>query len=149
MEIRLTEPAKRFITISEMDGIKEIRDMLKEDDGLEIGSSYYDNESECFMTDTRFYGSYFVMMYNLAGGSVSDGTRIYDASAQIARNSRVWNAYGEHSGKLDVWLEANFYDPYDGFFVVGAYLTDIWNLSSDNATEIKSHMYIRHYVKEN
>ena len=72
---------------------------------------------------------------------------------KIAKNNRIWNFYSgtdtEHPTEdIDVWIDVYAYDPYYGFFDVGAYLSDIWSLTSNNAEEIKSHMYIRHFVEK-
>ena len=48
---------------------------------------------------------------------------------------------------LDIWLTVYAFDPFDGFYNIGVYLSDIWQLSGENADEIKSHMYIEEYTR--
>lgn len=64
---------------------------------------------------------------------------IITATATTAKNYRVWNAYGDNTGDLDVWIEATA-ETSDGFAKIGAYLSDIWQ---SGAVEYKQYMYIR------
>ena len=70
---------------------------------------------------------------------------VLKASAKIAQNNRAWNALNEHSGDLDVWINATAYiscaDGYE-FIIIGVCLSDIWQITYENAPEIASHMYI-------
>lgn len=65
---------------------------------------------------------------------------VLDASAEIAANSRVWDAW-EGGGKFDVLIEATARTT-DGFIIVGAFLSDIWQ---SGAVPYKEHMYIRRF----
>ena len=69
---------------------------------------------------------------------------IYCVSANTARNCRVWDAYGEGTGNMDVWIEF-VAQTCDGFIKGGAYLSDIWQTGS---ISYKERMYIERYVKE-
>ena len=69
---------------------------------------------------------------------------IFEASAEVARNGRIYNAYTENSGDMDVWITATA-KTYDGFIEIGAYLSDIWQTG---AVEYKQHMYIQTYSKD-
>lgn len=64
---------------------------------------------------------------------------------EIAGNSR---ANGYYSGRLDIWMECYAFNSYYGFFAIGAYVSDIEQLDSNNREEIKSNMWIREYKKE-
>lgn len=67
---------------------------------------------------------------------------ILKATATTARNSRIWEVYGEGTGNFDVWIEATA-ETYDGFIKVGAYLSDIWK---SGAEDYRKHMYIRRAI---
>lgn len=68
---------------------------------------------------------------------------MFKATATIAKNCRASNAFTDNSHDFDVWIEATA-QTRDGFCIIGACLTDIWNLCGDNDAEIaKNHMYVR------
>lgn len=71
---------------------------------------------------------------------------IMKPSAIIAKNCRVRNQYSDNSEDLDVWIEFYAFDWHEGFFEIGVYLSDIWNIAGDNKEEISSHMYVRKYT---
>ena len=64
---------------------------------------------------------------------------VLKAEAHTAKNCRAWNAYGEETGDMDVWITATA-ETEKGFIKIGAYLSDIWNTGAEDYT---SHMYIR------
>ena len=66
--------------------------------------------------------------------------------AEAALNSRIYNAHETNSGNVDIWITATIYSDFESkFYIVGAYITDIWNITGDNNDEIKSYMYIREF----
>lgn len=126
MKVKFTEDAKRFITVSEMPAVKRIIAEMKEDGEIK---------------------GYSEMAARVASGK-NENFEILKAEAEISRNARVNDAYGEGSGKLDVWLNIYAFNSYAGFYEIGAYLTDIWAITGDNAEEIRNHMYINKYSRE-
>jgi hypothetical protein len=125
MKVKLTPEAKKFITVAEMPAVRRIIADMKEDDStvedyaeMAIGAAY----------DGRAYDIV-----------------IYKATAEIAKNQRVYNAYGENSDSLDVWITAVAYVNFNEFIELGAYLSDIWQITCDNKKEIAAHMYIRRF----
>lgn len=64
---------------------------------------------------------------------------VIKAEAETAKNCRAFNAYGEGTGKMDVWVSF-LAETTEGFIKGGAYLSDIWQTGS---VEYKRHMYIR------
>jgi len=70
--------------------------------------------------------------------------KVYEASAEICKNCRVWDAYGDDTRDLDVWIEATA-KTSNGFIEIGAALSDIWSITSDNGAEIANHMYVRQF----
>ena len=123
MKIKMTENSKCAIHVSEMPKVREIMAMLKEDDSL---------------------NDYAQMAARVASGK-NDEFEILKATAEMAQNCRVWDAYGDGTEKLDVWLEVYAYNPYYGFYDLGIYLTDVWSITGENAEEIRKHMYIDSY----
>lgn len=72
---------------------------------------------------------------------------VYSCSAVVSKNSRVYDYYSDGSGALDIWLEGVARTD-EGFLDFGAYLSDIWSLSDENAAEIaRYHMYSSIYKK--
>lgn len=67
-------------------------------------------------------------------------------TAEMALNSRVWEQYGENSGRMDIWITTTIDSWQDkAIYKVGCYLSDIWQSDGDNTEELKSHMYILTY----
>ena len=73
------------------------------------------------------------------------GIEVLKSSASIARNGRVWNLYGDGSGTLDIWIDATVCVNDNEFIIIGAYLSDIWQITGSFDQEIVSHMYIRRF----
>lgn len=85
-----------------------------------------------------------------AAAGTNDTFEILKFTAEIAKNSRVWNAYGTNDGEtknLDVWMELYAYNKHVGFYEIGCYLTDIWQITGDNSEEIRNHFYINKFTK--
>lgn len=125
MKVAITKEAKRILSVAEMPAVQRMIKEMREDTGLM---------------------DYAGMAARVAAGT--NVVRVLEASAEIAKNCRVWNAYHEESADLDVWMRVTAYTD-KGFVMVGAYLTDIWQIGNNNE-EIRSHMYIRLFreVKE-
>ena len=70
--------------------------------------------------------------------------KVLEASAEIAKNCRVWNTYADGSADFDVWIRFTAFAG-DSFVMGGAYLSDLWAASSDNREETVRHMYIRRF----
>ena len=124
MKVKLTQEYKKYITVAEMPTVREIISDMKED-----------------LSTVEEYAE-------LAIQAAYDGianSEILKASVSIAKNQRTWNAYSNNSETLDIWIEATAYVNGDEFIIIGAYLTDIWQIGSDNRKEIASHMYIRRF----
>lgn len=67
--------------------------------------------------------------------------------AYLARNERAANVFFTGSMNLDVWIEAYAIDRAQTRFVrIGFYLSDIWNLCSDNQDEFRKKMFILEYL---
>ena len=125
MKIRITTDSKKLLTLSEMPAVREIQRQEAE--------------------DTMTASEYLQMAAHVASRSNAD-FQIFGASASIAKNCRIWEYYGADTGALDIWLEGLAFDPYEGAFLIGAYLSDIFNITGGPSDEdIRYHMFIRTY----
>lgn len=128
MKVRLEKESKKYITLAQAPIVREIIADMKEDE-----------ETAADWVKYAIAAPYNHMEYSV---------EVLKASAKIAKNNRAWNALNEHSEDLDVWIDATAYvscaDGYE-FIIIGAYLSDIWQITSDNALEIATHMYIRRF----
>ena len=124
MKIRITNEAKQWMTLAEAPEAKKIIEQYKE----------YDKESTMWYAEAAA---------RVASGE-NAGWEILKQVFEIAGNSR---ANGYYSGRLDIWMECYVFNSYEGFYAIGAYVSDLEQLASDNREEIKSHMWIRAYKK--
>lgn len=70
---------------------------------------------------------------------------VLKATAQFEGNCRIYEAYGEGTDCMDIWIDATVRTGA-GFLVIGAYLTDIWEISSE--TSHADHYYARYYTED-
>lgn len=125
MKVNLTAEMKKFITVAEMPAVKKVMQYEKENDEWKVQE-----------------------WAKMAARLVFDdnGAKVIEATARIAKNQRVWDAFDEETRDIDVWIEFTAFSEYrSSFIIAGVYLTDLWQLTKDNADEIKSHMYIRRF----
>ena len=125
MKVNLTAEMKKFITVAEMPAVKKVIQYEKENDEWTVQE-----------------------WAKMAARLVFDdnGAKVIEATARIAKNQRVWDAFDEETRDIDVWIEFTAFSEYrSSFIIAGVYLTDLWQLTKDNADEIKSHMYIRRF----
>ena len=125
MKVNLTAEMKKFITVAEMPAVKKVMQYEKENDEWTVQE-----------------------WAKMAARLVFDdnGAKVIEATARIAKNPRVWDAFDEETRDIDVWIEFTAFSEYrSSFIIAGVYLTDLWQLTKDNADEIKSHMYIRRF----
>ena len=125
MKVNLTAEMKNFITVAEMPAVKKVMQYEKENDEWTVQE-----------------------WAKMAARLVFDdnGAKVIEATARIAKNQRVWDAFDEETRDIDVWIEFTAFSEYrSSFIIAGVYLTDLWQLTKDNADEIKSHMYIRRF----
>lgn len=129
MKVKFTAEAKKIVTVAEVPEVKKIIAYMKE------------NETAESLKD------YAAMAARVASKN-GYAFEILKAEAEIAKNCRAFDNYHEGSGNLDIWLTVYAFSPLNGFYNIGVYLSDIWQLSGDNAEEIKSHMYIEEYTRK-
>ena len=125
MKVNLTAEMKKFITVAEMPAVKKVMQYEKEN-------------NEWTVQEWAKMAARLVFDDN--------GAKVIEATARIAKNQRVWDAFDEETRDIDVWIEFTAFSEYrSSFIIAGVYLTDLWQLTKDNADEIKSHMYIRRF----
>ena len=124
MKVTMSADSKRIITLEEAPIARAIIANLKEDESTAA--------------------EYIRYAINAACGHCEE---VYKATATIAKNCRAWNSIIENSADIDVWIDATARTS-DGFCIIGAYLTDIWSLSGDNAKEMANHMYTRIFTEK-
>ena len=129
MKIRITSESKSVLTLAEMPAVREIQR----------------REAENTMTPSE----YLLMAAHVVTDS-NENFQIFNASAEIAKNGRVWDYYGENTAYLDVWLEGLVFNPYVGAFWIGAYLSDLNKITGDPSDILLTeHMFIREYLPKN
>jgi len=89
--------------------------------------------------------------YEQSIAHVASGTNSYfeilKFEAEIAKNRRICDRYFPGSADYDVWISMYAYNTFDGFYEIGCYLSDVWDICEDNHEEIKNHMYIGEYKR--
>ncbi|MCM1233871.1 MAG: hypothetical protein NC489_27505 [Ruminococcus flavefaciens] len=130
MKIKITENSKKVITLADKLIIDEIRENCAE---IEIKD-------------------YILIALALAGAECPFNVKIYEVTAEIAKNYRIWNYYGDidegvNTEDFDVWVEFSVLVPLEGFYVIGVYLSDLWSfIPRGNNDEIRKNMYIQKYT---
>lgn len=127
MKITISKDSKRILTLSDMEGFKIMKESFKEQEQKD-----FDWEAASA----------------IALASDNKVSNVIKYECELSKNSRIYNYYGEGTGQLDIWFTIYAFDSYYGFYSVGAYLSDIWSLGAHNREEIKSHMFIQHFIKE-
>lgn len=128
MKIQINEESKKVLTLAEMPIVKRIIKDFKED-GNDLSW-----ELEILI-------------------SIFRADEVIKSTAYVSKNCRAYNVFNDESGNIDIWIEATLYNIYssenDGgvFYMVGAYLSDLWQSTGDNWEELKSRMYIRKFLE--
>lgn len=127
MKVQITDESKKVLTVALIPAAKLIIKSEKEDsftaaDYAEIAARLLCREDDSLR-------------------------EVLSARAEIAKNCRVWNAYGDSetsTEELDVWIDFTA-ETWNGFIRAGAYLSDIWEVGPDDMREtLRSRMYCRY-----
>ena len=121
MKVNMTSDSKRIVTVEEMPAAREIIRQMK--------------------ADENSAADYIRYAVNALGNGCE---KVYEASAEIAKNCRIWDAYGSGTGTLDVLIKATA-RTWNGFVEIGAYITDLWNISDDNSQS--EHFFVRTFTE--
>ena len=124
MKIKFEAEQKKYITVSELPAVKRLIAEMK---------------SENFRFEAE------IAARIATGENVNEILKI---EAEIAHNNRVYNRYDDESGTLDIWFTIYAFNSYSGFYTIGAYLSDLWESTGDNADELRGHMYIREFTEK-
>lgn len=76
---------------------------------------------------------------------------VFQVVAEFAKNARLEpDFYCVGNGNMDVWITVKALSEFDGFYIVGFYLSDIWSTISTEQgwDETHSHMFVRKFVEE-
>lgn len=124
MKVNFTAEMKKIITVAEMPAVRKVIEAEKENDEWTVQE-----------------------WAKMAAGIVRpcSSVKVLEASAEIAKNCRIWDAYADGSADFDVWIRFTALVNDDSFVMGGAYLSDLWAASSDNREETVRHMYIRRF----
>lgn len=125
MKVRLQDDYRKLYTLEDMDRAMAVieaekDDLLKPADWLKMAV----NEA---LKETGF----------------NQCERVIEASAHTAGNRRVWNAYTDNSGNMDVWITGTA-KTLDGYIEIGAYLSDIWQTGG---TDYRQHIFSVRYAR--
>lgn len=130
MKVTFQKDYKKLLTIAEYENAKQIISDMKEDE-----------------TTAADYAEYAVNAIGSAYG-IGGCEKVLSCSAEIAGNYRANNNYNKDSGTLDIWI-TGIAKTWGGFCEFGAYLTDIWSLTSDNSENLaKYNMFKVIYKKK-
>ena len=127
VKIKITEDMERVLTLSELPAVESLRRNL---------SDIWDFKWEAMhIADLACGGRIDVLRFDL----------------EVAKNNRIWNYYSgpdsdDPTYDLDVWIKVMAFDEIKGCYLIGCYLSDIWEVNGKNNEEIRSRMYIRHYA---
>ena len=122
MKVKITKESRKWMTVYELDYAKDIVEQMN--DPCENVNDY-----------ARAMGVL---------AAHDNVVEVIKAEASISGNCRINNAYGEGTGRLDVWIDATV-KSWDAFYEIGFYLTDCWALSVETSEEIRRQMYIKEY----
>ena len=120
-----------YFTLSDMDAVEATKSGVRNDDG-KIDLTWEAEHLLALGSDNKMLPCDILFM-----------------GAEWAKNSRVeLDRYCEGSGHMDVWLTVQAFDHVNGFYEVTGYLSDIWEVGSDNREEIKGRLLIKHYSED-
>lgn len=122
MKVKLEPDYRRFYSLEDIDHAKAVMAYEKEDESTAADWAGYAVREA--LKDTGDYDR-----------------EVLQVTARTAKNCRAWDAYGEGTGDMDIWIEA-LARTANGFIEIGAYLSDIWQTGG---TDYRPHMYIQRY----
>lgn len=122
MKVRITKNSKKAITLEEA---SEARQMIIDLDEYDYGTA-----------------EYAALAVRAICGSCE---KVYEATAEISKNCRVWNRFTDKSGNLDVWIRFVAKADYKTMIEGAAYLSDIWDITGRPTDAIKYRSYKKIY----
>lgn len=125
MKVKLPKDYRARFTLEDMDIARKLIRDLKEDDAT-----------------PTWYAEIAVDHWLRNTSTCRDA--VLTATAEIAKNGRAWDAFGEGTGHMDVWIES-VTKTWGGYLELGAYLTDIWSIGGD--ADFTEHMYAQYFTR--
>lgn len=122
MKVQFTADMKRVVTVAEMPAVRKVIEYEKDDEWT--AKEWAKMAAELVCPHSR--------------------VKVLEASAEIAKNFRVRDAYDEGSADVDVWIKFTAFAD-DSFVMGGVYLTDLWAARADNREETVKHMHVRRF----
>lgn len=120
MKVTLEKEYKQYYTLADLERAKEVIRLEKEDESTAASWAVYAvNEVLSYLNCSR--SAYY---------AYADESDILKATARTAKNNRVWDAHGNGTQNMDVWIEAKAFT-HNCFIEVGAYLSDIWKTGGE------------------
>ena len=139
MKVRITQEAKKWLTLAQAPVARQIVMDMKESE---------ESAADILMSAANGYRRSFDDCDCGKRCELGWPKRVMEAKAEICGNQRVWDYFSEGSGTLDVWVSG--YVLFDfGVLEIHAYLSDIWSLGPDGAAQnMVDHAYIRTFVEK-
>lgn len=125
MKVKMQDGYKDIYTLSDVERAKIVISAEKKDESDNKGREAIEYAETAVREILNSYGE----------GDYLD--RIIEANAETARNSRIWDAYGEGSGDMDIWISF-IAKTSNGYMEGGAYLSDIWQVG---ACDVAGYMF--------
>lgn len=122
MKVKFEKDYRRWYTLEDVERAKMVIQYERDDDDSTV-------------KDWAMYAAQEIL--NGHGHPVE----VLKAEAETAVNRRVWNAYGEGTGDMDVYITATVALD-DGFLALGAYLSDVWGTG---AIDYRHHTRFTYY----
>ena len=135
MKVRITQEAKKWLTLAQAPVARQIVMDMKESE---------ESAADVLMSAANGYRRSF----DDRGKRCELGwpTRVLEAKAEICGNQRVYNYFSEGSGTLDVWV-SGYVLFSKGILEIHSCLSDIWSLGPDGAAQnLVNHSYIQAFV---
>lgn len=124
IKINLPENYKKVYTVEDVEIMKELAKNFNDQTAEEAGIA------DAAESLARLFDS---------------SAKVLEAEAETAKNARVWDYY-TGAKDIDIWITIKFLG-WSDFYIIGAYLSDIWSITGENTEELKSRMYIRKFTE--
>lgn len=139
MKVKITEDSKKILTLAEMPAAKKLINECKNDGYTAEELAKTAMGLFCYFKNKELEASGYYPVY-------SGQFKIFNAVAEIAKNNRVYDWWGEDTGHLDVWISWIAVNEYYGAVELGMYVSDIHHIMCDY--EICDSIYYNMYINE-
>lgn len=127
MKVQITRNTKDILSVSEMPAARQIVKDFREDEDID---GYISSVAR------------IVCGYN-------ESFEILRSSAEITRNCRIQDYYGDNTKDLDVWIYGLAFNWFYGLIEIGAYVSDVFSITGTaEDKDLLQHFYFREYKPE-